>query len=144
MVTKFTASFQEIQFSDADIVNIDDFVPSEEFNSHNVHPILIHDAGFVVLGVVFAAHLQDALDIMVDNHKLDSFLIQEASNTPGTTGINASDYPTLGTEEEEGITRLGNASEPFDIETLGALDMPNPKMSFIALFKAMQETEEEK
>jgi hypothetical protein len=46
---------------------------------------------------------------------MDCFLIEESGNTPGTAGADAGNYPTLGTENEEGITRLGNASEPFDL-----------------------------
>ena len=70
-----TAKYKEVQFSDADIVNLDDFIPAGEFNPHNIHPILIHDAGFPV-AVVFASHLQDALDIAVDAGKLDSYQIE--------------------------------------------------------------------
>jgi hypothetical protein len=34
---------------------------------------------------------------------------------------------------------LGNASEPFDIENIDVIELPNPKFSFVALFNAMQE-----
>lgn len=129
------AQVQQVKFSDADIVNLDDFIPATEYNPHNIHPFLFHDHGFV-LGVVFAPNLQDALDIMVDENKLDRYLIEEAGNTPGTKGLPAADYPTLGTENEEGITRLGNASEPFDLESLGIIELQNPKRSFVAEYLA--------
>lgn len=131
------AKYKEIQFSDEDVVNLDDWIPEGQYNPHRVRPWLIHDHGFTI-AVVFADCAQDALDEAVDNHKLDAFLIEEKGNTPGTKGRDVSDYPTLGTENEEGITRLGNASEPFDIETLGIVEMPNPKASFAAQFAASQ------
>jgi hypothetical protein len=127
-----------LSFTDDDVVNKDDFIPKGEYNPHKVHPFVIHDHGFVVC-VVFASHLQDALDIAVDNHKLDDFLIEEEWNTPGTKGLPAADYPTLGTENEEGIARLGNASEPFDIEALDVVELDNPPFSFVALYNAAKE-----
>ena len=120
----------ELSFSDDDVVNPDDYD-----SSGYCRPWLLHDMGFPV-AVVFASNLQDALDIAVDSGKLDRYLIEEGGNTPGTKGQPASDYPTLGTENEEGITRLGNASEPFDIETLGYVELTNPPFSFSALWSA--------
>lgn len=135
------STYHEVKFTDKDIVNPDDFCPAGEDNAHRrpsgTRPWLIHDHGFVVC-VVFASNMQDALDEAVDNHKLDAFLIDEEYNTPGTKGRPASDYPTIGTENEEGITRLGNASEPFDIESLSVIELPNPKFSFCAMFNASQ------
>jgi hypothetical protein len=106
-------------------VNPDDFIPKGEFNPHGIHPILIHDHGFTV-AVVFAEHLQDALDIAVDAGKLDAFQIDEKDFDE--YGVN--------TENDARCAFLGNASEPFDIDTLDALDLPNPKFSFTALFNA--------
>lgn len=125
----------EFRFDDSIVVEPDDFIPAGESNPHDVHPWLIHDHGFPV-ALVFASTLQDALDIAADNDKLDPFLIEEEYNTPGTEGLPAEDYPTLGTEEEEGIARLGNASEPFDIEALGYVELNNPPFSFAALWAA--------
>jgi len=126
----------ELRFSDDDVVNPDEFTPNGEYNPHSVRPWLFHDHGFA-LAVVFAESLQDALDIAVDAEKLDRYLIPEPSNTPGArTSLLAEDYPTLGTENEEGITRLGNASEPFDIESLGYVELRNPPFSFCALWSA--------
>ncbi len=129
------AKFQEITFTDADVCNPDDWIPAGEYNPHNVRPWLLHDHGFVIC-IVFADCLQDALDEAVDQNKMDRYLIEEERNTPGTKGLPASDYPTLGTDEEEGITRLGNASEPFDIESLGVIELPNPPRSFVAQWAA--------
>jgi hypothetical protein len=116
------AEFNQIKFTDTDVVNKADFIPAGEYNPHNVRPFLLCDHGFVVV-LVFADCLQDALDIAVDEGKLDGFQIDEDD---------LGDYGP----DEEGITRLGNASEPFDIGTLDALELPNPPFSFAALFNA--------
>lgn len=118
------AEFQQIKFADADIVNTDDFIPAGDYNPHNVRPFLLHDHGFVI-AIVFADNLQDALDIAVDSGKLDGFQVSEND---------LADYGP----EEEGLSRLGNASEAFDIETLDAIELPNPSFSFVALFNAMK------
>jgi len=118
------AEYRQIKFSDDDVVNPTDFIARADYNPHKVRPFLIHDAGFTV-AVVFADNLQDALDIAVDAGKLDAFQISEAD---------LSDYGP----EEDGITRLGNAGEPFDIQTLDAVELPTPQFSFVALFEAMR------
>src|SRR6266478_143081 len=97
----------------SDVINIDEMMYYRNKVSNLNHYagsgdtklFVLHDHGFVITAVC-ADNLQDALDEAVDNHKLDSFIIEEQSNTPGTTGLPASDYPTLGTENEGGITRL--------------------------------------
>jgi len=132
MKTTIHADNLEFTFTDSDIVNPDDMILAGEFNPHNVRGWLLHDAGFT-LCVVFADSLQDALDTAADEGKLDAFLIDEASNTPGTSGLPADDYPTLGTDDEEGITRLGNAGEPFDTETLGYVEFAAPEFSIVRL-----------
>jgi hypothetical protein len=124
-----------LSFTDDDVINLDEFIPDSAYNPHSVRPWLLHDHGFA-LAVVFADCLQDALDIAVDAGKLDRYFIEEKYNTPGTKGLPASDYPTLGTDNEEGITRLGNASEPFDIDALGYVELRNPQFSFCALWSA--------
>lgn len=115
------SKYREITFTDADIVELDDWIPAGEYNPHNVRPWLLHDHG-VTLAVVFAEHEQDALDAAVDAGKLDGFQVMPE---------NLGDYP-----EEEGLTFLGNASEPFDIESLGMVELPNVKQSWCALFDA--------
>lgn len=118
------AEFQQIKFTDADVVNKDEFIPAGEHNPHNIRPFLLHDHGFVIC-IIFASTLQDALDAAVDAGKLDSFQVSEDD---------LADYGP----DEEGIARLGNASEPFDIQALDAIELPNPAWSFTALFTAMQ------
>ena len=109
-----------VRFTDADVLNPGEFIPAGEHNPHNVRPFLLHDHGFA-LAVVFAPCLQDALDEAADAGRLDRFQVREE------------DLPDYG-PEEEGIARLGNAGEPFDIEGLDFLELPNPPFSFVALF----------
>jgi hypothetical protein len=40
----------------------------------------------------------------------------------------------------ENISRLGNASEPFDVQALEIVELPNPPFSFVALFNAHNES----
>jgi hypothetical protein len=112
----------DFSFTDSDIANQDDWIPLSEYNPHNVRPWLLHDHGLTVC-VVFADSLQDALDIAVDNNKMELYLIAD------------SDFGDR--EDEEGITFLGNASEPFDIESLGVVELPNPPRSWCAQLEAM-------
>jgi len=118
------AEYRQIKFSDDDVVNPDDFIASGQYNPHHVRPWLLHDHGFTV-AVVFADCLQDALDIAVDAGKLDAFKVSDDD---------LADYG----ENEDGISRLGNAGEPFDIEGLGVEELPTPPFSFVALFEAMK------
>lgn len=110
-----------VKWTDADVVDPDSWIPAGEFNPHNVRPWLLHDHGFAV-AVVFASCLQGALDEAVDHDKLDRYLIAEED---------LGDYGPEG----EGIAYLGNASEPFDIETLGVIEMPNVAYSFAAMYE---------
>lgn len=116
------ATFQEIRFTDSDLVNPDDFIPAGGFNPHKVRPFLLHDHGFT-LAVVFADCLQEAIDIAADDGRLDQFRVSEEE---------LKDYGPDG----DGLAYLGNAGEPFDIESLGAIELPTPKFSFVALFNA--------
>jgi hypothetical protein len=132
----------EIKFADSDVVNIDDYIPTGEFNPHNVRPWLLHDHGFVV-AVVFADCLQDAIDTAVDEWTddtqtvgyMDRYLINMEDDSK------TADWRAYGDTKEdiwncESISFLGNASEPFDIETLGAIELHNPKLSFLALYNS--------
>jgi hypothetical protein len=116
----------DFSFDDSDVCNPDDWIPAGEYNPHNVRPFLLHDHGFTVC-VVFASNLQDALDTAVDENKMDRYLIGEAER--GDYDYN----PETG-EYGEGVSYLGNAGEPFDIETLGVVELPNPSRSFAAQF----------
>jgi hypothetical protein len=116
------AKYKELTFADADVVNADAFIPKGEYNPHNVRPWLLHDHGFC-LAIVFASCLQDALDEVADSGRLDPFQVTDPSDL-------AND------EYMESVAYLGNASEPFDIASIDALELPNPPFSFTALFLA--------
>lgn len=110
-----------VKFTDADVVEIDNFIPKGEYNPHNVRPWLLHDHG-MVLCVVFASNLQEALDMAVDENKLDALMISKE------------DYGDYGMDTDEPTcTFLGNAGEPFDIETVSYIELPNPPMSWVAM-----------
>lgn len=113
------ANYKGIKFSDDDVVNLDDCIWKGEYNPHNVRPWLLHDHGFI-LAIVFADCLQDALDEAVDNDKLDSFQVTEED---------LKDY------DEDSLAHLGNAGEPFDLEGVGAFELPTPTLSFCGLFQ---------
>jgi hypothetical protein len=110
-----------ITITDDDLVDFDNFIAAGEYNPHNVHPFVIHDHGFV-LAVIFESNMQDALDAAVDANKMDRYLINDDD---------LKDYT-----DEEGITYLGNASEPFDIQNVEVIELTNPPRSFVALLEA--------
>lgn len=110
-----------IMFTDADVVNPDEFVPAPQ---QTVRPFLLHDHGFV-LAVVFADCLQDALDIAADAGKMDLYKVDEEDY--GDYDWDTGSPP---------CSFLGNASEPFDIESLGVEELTNPPFSFVALYDA--------
>jgi hypothetical protein len=123
-----TAVFNDVKFTDSDVVNPDEYDP-HAFNKEGHKrtgayvPFLIHDHGIVVC-VVFASCEQDALDEAADNDKLDRYLVR-----PGQ-------FEEYGGEDKvfETCALLGNAGESFDIEALAIIQLPNPRMSFVALF----------
>ena len=136
------AEFNGVKFSDADIVNLDEFIPDGEYNPHNVRPFLLHDHGFVVC-VVFADCLQNALDEAVDSWTDDTestSVMQRYIIDVDDDGKNAEwrDYADNKADlfESEGVCALGNAGDPCDIETLGIIELPTPKQSFVAQFEA--------
>jgi hypothetical protein len=108
-----------VTFTDADVVNPEEFIPAGSSNPHHVRPFLLHDHGFV-LAVVFAGCLQDALDEAADAGRLDRYQLGAGE---------LADYGP----EEDGVARLGNAGEPFDVEGLDCIELPNPPFSFVAL-----------
>lgn len=115
----FHACHEGVRFTDADVVNPDEYDPDPRRRAGACVPWLLHDHGFA-LCVVFASCEQDALDEAVDHDKLDRYLVTDWA-----------DYP-----KEEGLMFLGNASEPFDIESLAIVRLPNPPFSFVALFNS--------
>ena len=118
--------FNGISFDGSDVVNISDWIPSGESNPHCVRPFLLHDHGFT-LAVVFADCLRDAIDEAFDAGKLDCFKVEDCDFC---------DYPN---EDEDGrLSYLGNFGIACDIESLEAIELDNPKLSFAALYKASQ------
>lgn len=121
----------EISFSDSDVVNPTEYaymVNDEGKLSHpyGMRPWLLHDHGFT-LAVVFATCKGDAIDEAVDAGKLDRFKVADED---------LSDYGDTEEERDERLSYLGNASEPFDIESLGVVELTNPPFSMVALFRA--------
>lgn len=120
-----TCTIHGITFNDSDIVNANDFIPDGEYNPHNVRPWLLHDHGFPV-ALAFASCLQDAIDEAADAGKLNRYRLDIMA---------LSDYG----DEEEGVSRLGNTGEPFDIESLQFVELDNPPFSFCALMNAAEQ-----
>lgn len=112
------SQYQNVSFTNNDVVNAHDFIPQGEYNPHNIRPFLLHDHGFTV-AVVFANCLQDALDVAANANKMDRYLVSEFK-----------DY------NEDEFVYLGDASEPFDIDSLQVIELPNTKFNFEALFDA--------
>ncbi len=123
MKTKVLFGNLEFSFTDEDVIDLGDVQFAGEYNPWNKRMWLFHDHGFT-LCVVMAESLQDALDIAVDNDKLDRFLVTEDQ---------AEDYGD-DIYDCDSLAYLGNASEPFDIETLGYVEFPLPKRSLTALY----------
>jgi hypothetical protein len=117
------ADIDNIKFTDADVVNIDDAPWST--GCGNNRPWLMHDHGFPV-AVVFAETFQDALDVAADKSKLDAFKVGEAD---------LANYEPDG----EGLDYLGNKSEPYDLESLEWVRLENVPLSFVALFNASKQ-----
>lgn len=123
--TKTIVKFQSLEFSftDEDVIELDAFEFQGENNYQKNRMWLLHDHGFT-LCVVMAESLQDALDIAADNDKLDRFLVKEDQ---------AEDYGADIYNSDE-LAYLGNASEPFDIQSLGYVELPLPKRSLTQLY----------
>jgi len=112
-------TLNQIKFKDEDVVDVEDCIYEGEYNPRNIHPFLLHDHGHV-LCVVFASDLQGALDKAVNENKMDQFQVE------------ASEVEAMTDEESEALSFLGDASEPFDIESLGFIEMIPPKRSWVA------------
>lgn len=110
----------DFKFDDTDVVN------AEDYRHFDGRAFLLHDAGFTV-AVVFASCLQDAIDEAVDDNRLDRFKVAPEE---------LADYGDTEEERDEQLSYLGNASEPFDIESLGAIKLPVVPFSFAALIQA--------
>lgn len=110
-----------VKWQDYDIVNHDEYDTAREAR-YGMKLYLAHDAGFV-LGLAFARHECDALDELVDAGRLDRFQVAADEHPPES-------------EEWNEYACLGNASEFFDLESLGLFEVAVPKMSVAALYNA--------
>jgi hypothetical protein len=139
----------ELSFTDEDVIDMDSLSFEGDYDPHRRQLWLIHDHGFTIC-VVEADSLQDALDEAVDNGKMDRFQIHPEDES------DRSDYMTSDVSEmaagfdperpeyvdEDGVKYwwstepafLGNASEPFDIDTICYVALPLPKRSVTKLF----------
>lgn len=111
--TKYSLGYYDL--SDEMVCDKDAFIPKGEYNPHNVRPWII-SAEFGPVAIVFASNEQEAFDVAVDNHKLDSYLVE--CNGPDCEHLMA-----------------GNASECFDQTYLRIKELRNPAYSFIALLR---------
>lgn len=141
----------EFSFTDADVTNLDNHVPAGEYNPYDIHPWLLHDHGFT-LCVVFASNLQDAIDEAVDENKLERYLLSESELADSmyhddgcciflkdTEAKSQDETPRHNCDcDTPGVSYLGNAGEPHDIESLGFVELPNPSRSFAAEFEAWE------
>ncbi len=112
-----------MSFDEKDVVGIEDW---EEGNPNFEQPFLIHTHGSTIC-IVFARCEGDAIDIAVDENKLDAFQITEEQLKE--------DYG----DDEDNISFCGNASEMFDLDTIGVVKLLNPKLSFTACYREMME-----
>ncbi len=128
------ATANEIKFTDADVVNPDDFIPAGEFNPHNVRPWLLHDHGFV-LAVVFADCLGDAIDEAVDAGKMELYFVDLKDKSDDADWHDYGDTIQEALDDES-LSFLGNDGVCCDIETLSVVELTNPPFSFMALYNS--------
>jgi hypothetical protein len=132
-------------FDDSDVVNVD------EIWDRNMKPFLFHNNGSTIC-VVFGRNLQDAFDEAVDANKFDRWQIKPGEGDwldymTADVSEMASGFDATCPEytSPDGVpywwkvepTFMGNASEPFDIETIGVVELKMPPLSFAALYDAM-------
>ena len=102
----------EAQFTSADYINPESYTRDARMPSAYV----VLNAGYV-LGIVFPEYYsyseEDALDELADRGKLDAYQVSESELADYQVGTSDEGYP-----EYEGLVHLGNASEPFDLESL--------------------------
>lgn len=115
-----------IKFTDDDVVNPDDF---GAWNKPRV--FIFHDHGFV-LGVVIQPNLQDAFDELADSGKIDHLMLGDEVVT-----FDEANQCDIGPDGEQ-LTRLGNAGETFDVETVGFIEVEEPAFSLVGLLEVAQ------
>lgn len=85
------------------------------------------------VAVVFARNEQDAMDDAADAGKLGRALIAEADRC---RIMYAGAGESEDTYEDETITYLGNAGEPYLLDNIGLMEIPIPSFSLSGLFFA--------
>jgi hypothetical protein len=98
------------------IANAEDYIPTGEYNPHNVRPWLIGNE-YGVLAIAYAEHEQDAMDVAADNDTLGGLALDE--DYVQELYADGEDIA------EEAIIRLGNAGEPFDAIHAWIKELPN-------------------
>lgn len=107
----------DIKLCDEDIINPDEIDYGDTKGRGRNSLFILHDHGYVVCAV-WSSCLQEAIDEAVNNDKMDRYLIDE------------SDYDDYGVNTDEPTCSfLGNAGEPFDIDTLGYVELSAPLRS---------------
>lgn len=102
-----------------------DFVGDVQELDGNVY--IAHDHGFVV-GACLADHLQEALDTLADEGRLDRYEVSDDELKKEYLGY---EFGVC-----DALSYLGNYCKPYDIETLDIVTLPAPKFSIIALLKS--------
>lgn len=106
-----------VVFSDDDVVNIEDFIPEGDYNPQNVRPFILHDHGFT-LAVVFASSYEEAIDIAIEEEKLEKFKI----------------LPSIYNKDDDCESYyVGSDGEFYDLECVSYIELKNPKLSFCKL-----------
>lgn len=118
-----------MKIGDEDVVNPHALsMVSRGYKAH-----LFHDHG-VVLAVVIQEYdgytCQDALDEAIESGKLDRYKITEADRA---------DYETETGDWNGWVSFLGNAGEPFDIESLGMFEIAIPPVTLCTVFRGAAE-----
>jgi hypothetical protein len=117
----------EVSLCDADILNPAEYVPPGEYNPYGLKPWAIGNE-YGLLVVVLANNEQDALDLAADADRLKIQALSEEDLAERTDADG----------NEEGVIRLGNASEPYDSEDLWIAALPVPPFSLCALYAEQQ------
>lgn len=117
------AKVGDITITDEMVVNPHDYIPYGDSNPHNVHAyILGHEFG--PFAIVFADSAQDAIDLAIDEGRMDMLLVSHE------------DADAMPEEERDELLTGGNAGEYFRQDYLWVDELPNPPFSFVALLTA--------
>jgi hypothetical protein len=107
---------------------VNDVVFPWESNPHRVRPWIIFNE-YGAIGLVWASHEGDALDEAADQRLLESCRVDDG------------DFEEMSESEQEDLSPLGNASEPFDLTNINLVSFdPNSfSKELVALFAASRE-----